>query len=89
MRLVDLVEAVARPRGVTKKLAAAVIRRIFALIAADAMNGKRTAIPGFGVFSRKSYKRRTVIQNGVSYELPRSVRLGFRPSKNQKHAVKR
>jgi nucleoid DNA-binding protein len=76
-----------RPLRITsRKKLDAFIKGIFLDLAEEALHGRKSAVPGFGVFYPKRIKARTVVAPGADKPMPvpRSTRVGFRCSKHLK-----
>jgi nucleoid DNA-binding protein len=78
----DMVEKVAAVGKVPKKASHMMLRAAFSTIAEEAIHGRRMLVPGFGVFTRRMRKTRT-IRNPKTRELMQlgeSISIGFRCS---------
>lgn len=71
-----------RQRVVPKSVAYKMLRSTFNVIAEKVMHGGRVAIPGFGVFTLRKRKARTIRnpQTNQLMELPATQTIGFRCS---------
>ncbi len=73
-------------RTVPKKVAQKMLRATFNVIAEETLHGRRVAIPGFGVFTLRKRKERTIRnpQTNQLMQLPATQTIGFRCSKTIK-----
>lgn len=75
-----------RARTIPTKVAHRMLRSAFNVIAEEVLHGRRVAIPGFGVFTKRTRKARRIRnpQTRELMELGESTTIGFRCSKTIK-----
>lgn len=90
MTKAELVTAIAKGAGITKKQADAALKAAVEAVSNALKKGERVAIPGFGIFSvrergaRKGRNPRT----GAVINIPTRKVVVFRPSKDLRGGVK-
>lgn len=90
MTKAELVSAIAKGAGLTKKQADAALKAAVEAISSALKKGERVAIPGFGIFSvrnraeRKGRNPRT----GAEIKIPARKVVVFRPAKSIRESVK-
>ncbi len=90
MTKAELVSAIAKGAGITKKQADAALKAAVEAVANALKKGERVAIPGFGIFSvrnraeRKGRNPRT----GAEIKIPARKVVVFRPAKSIRDSVK-
>ncbi|WP_029552162.1 HU family DNA-binding protein [Thermocrinis jamiesonii] len=90
MTKAELVSAIAKGAGITKKQADAALKAAVAAISDALKKGERVAIPGFGIFSvrqRASRKGRNP-RTGAVIEIPARKVVVFKPAKDLREGVK-
>ena len=90
MTKTDLVSAVAKKAGVTKKDAGAVLDALIEEIIGDVKKGDRVQLVGFGTFELRERAARTGLnpQTKEQIEIPASKAPAFKAGKAFKDAVK-
>jgi DNA-binding protein HU-beta len=90
MTKAELVTAIAKGAGITKKQADAALKTAVEAVSNALKKGERVAIPGFGIFSvreraaRKGRNPRT----GAVIDIPARKVVVFRPAKDLRGGVK-
>ncbi len=90
MTKAELISAVAKGAGITKKQADAALRSAIFAVSGSLKKGERVAIPGFGIFTvrtraaRKGRNPRT----GAVINIPARKVVTFRPAKDLRESVK-
>ena len=90
MTKAELVSAIAKGAGITKKQADAALKAAVAAISDALKKGERVAIPGFGIFSvrqRASRKGRNP-RTGAVINIPSRKVVVFKPAKDLREGVK-
>jgi len=90
MTKAELVSAIAKGAGITKKQADAALKAAVAAVSDALKKGERVAIPGFGIFSvrqRASRKGRNP-RTGAVIEIPARKVVVFKPAKDLREGVK-
>ncbi|MEJ7556418.1 MAG: HU family DNA-binding protein [Aquificaceae bacterium] len=90
MTKAELVSAIAKGAGITKKQADAALKSAIQAVSEALKKGERVAIPGFGIFvvrtraERKGRNPRT----GAEIKIPARKVVTFRPAKELRESVK-
>ena len=90
MTKAELVSAIAKGAGITKKQADAALKAAIQAVSEALKKGERVAVPGFGIFAvrtraaRKGRNPRT----GAEIEIPARKVVVFRPAKDLRESVK-
>lgn len=90
MTKAELISAVAKGAGITKKQADAALRSAISAVSGSLKKGERVAIPGFGIFTvrtraaRKGRNPRT----GAVINIPARKVVTFRPAKDLRESIK-
>ncbi len=90
MTKAELVNAIAKGAGITKKQADAALKAAVTAVSDALKKGERVAIPGFGIFSvreraaRKGRNPRT----GAVIDIPPKKVVAFKPAKDLREGVK-
>ena len=89
MTKAELVEVVAAQTRLTKKSAAEILDIVFANIGKAVKKDQRFSYPGFGTWSVRSRKARTIRnpQTNEMMKLKASKTVGFRPAKELKNSL--
>jgi len=90
MTKAELVTAIAKGAGITKKQADAALKAAVEAVSNALKKGERVAIPGFGIFSvreRASRKGRNP-RTGDVINIPARKVVVFRPAKDLREGVK-
>jgi len=90
MTKAELVSAIAKGAGITKKQADAALKAAVSAVSDALKKGERVAIPGFGIFSvrqRASRKGRNP-RTGAVIEIPARKVVVFKPAKDLREGVK-
>jgi len=90
MTKAELVSAVAKGAGITKKQADAALKAAISAIAGSLKKGERVAIPGFGIFTvrkRAAGKGRNP-RTGAVINIPARKVVTFRPAKDLRESIK-
>lgn len=85
----DIADKIASVHGLTKAQAKTIVEAVFAEIAAAAVAGTETSIPGFGKFKPKATPERQGRNpsTGATVTIAASSKLGFQPGKALKDAM--
>lgn len=90
MTKAELVSAIAKGAGITKKQADAALKAAIQAVSEALKKGERVAVPGFGIFAvrtraaRKGRNPRT----GAEIKIPARKAVVFRPAKDLRESVK-
>ncbi len=90
MTKAELVSAIAKGAGITKKQADAALKSAIQAVSEALKKGERVAVPGFGIFAvrtraeRKGRNPRT----GAEIKIPARKVVTFRPAKELRESVK-
>ncbi len=90
MTKAELVSAIAKGAGITKKQADAALKSAIQAVSGALKKGERVAVPGFGIFAvrtraeRKGRNPRT----GAEIKIPARKVVTFRPAKELRESVK-
>ncbi|MFN3263503.1 MAG: HU family DNA-binding protein [Aquificaceae bacterium] len=90
MTKAELVSAIAKGAGITKKQADAALRSAIQAVSGALKKSERVAVPGFGIFAvrtraeRKGRNPRT----GAEIKIPSRKVVTFRPAKELRESVK-
>ncbi len=90
MTKAEIVSAIAKGAGITKKQADAALKSAIQAVSEALKKGERVAIPGFGIFvvrtraERKGRNPRT----GAEIKIPARKVVTFRPAKELRESVK-
>ncbi|MFN4320255.1 MAG: HU family DNA-binding protein [Aquificaceae bacterium] len=90
MTKAELVSAIAKGAGITKKQADAALKAAIQAVSDALKKGERVAVPGFGIFTvreraaRKGRNPRT----GAEIKIPSRKVVVFRPAKDLRESVK-
>ncbi|WPM31588.1 HU family DNA-binding protein [Hydrogenobacter sp. T-2] len=90
MTKAELVSAIAKGAGITKKQADAALKSAIQAVSEALKKGERVAVPGFGIFAvrtraeRKGRNPRT----GAEIKIPARKVVAFRPAKELRESVK-
>ncbi|MFN3471030.1 MAG: HU family DNA-binding protein [Aquificaceae bacterium] len=90
MTKAELVSAIAKGAGITKKEADAALKAAIQAVSDALKKGERVAVPGFGIFTvreraaRKGRNPRT----GAEIQIPSRKVVVFRPAKDLRESVK-
>ena len=90
MTKAELVSAIAKGAGLTKKQADAALKAAVSAVSEALKKGERVAVPGFGIFSvreRAARKGRNPRTGGI-IEIPARKVVVFRPAKSLREGVK-
>ncbi|MEN3027897.1 MAG: HU family DNA-binding protein [Aquificaceae bacterium] len=90
MTKAELVSAISKGAGITKKQADAALKAAIQAVSGALKKGERVAVPGFGIFTvrtraeRKGRNPRT----GAEIKIPARKVVAFRPAKELRDSVK-
>ncbi len=90
MTKAELISAIAKSAGLTKKQADAAFKAAVDAVANSIKKGERVAIPGFGTFSvrQRAARKGRNPRTGAVIEIPGKKVVVFRPAKNLREGVK-
>ncbi len=90
MTKAELVSAIAKGAGITKKQADAALKSGVAAIASALKKGERVAIPGLGIFSvkKRAARKGRNPRTGEVIQIPARKVVTFRPAKELRDSIK-
>ncbi|MFN3870005.1 MAG: HU family DNA-binding protein [Aquificaceae bacterium] len=90
MTKAELVSAIAKGAGITKKQADAALKAAIQAVSDALKKGERVAVPGFGIFTvrtRAERKGRNP-RSGAEIKIPARKVVVFKPAKDLRESVK-
>ncbi len=90
MTKAELVSAIAKGAGITKKQADAALKSGVSAIASALKKGERVAIPGLGIFSvkKRAARKGRNPRTGDVIQIPARKVVTFRPAKELRDSIK-
>lgn len=90
MTKAELVSAIAKGAGITKKQADAALKSGVSAIAGALKKGERVAIPGLGIFSvkKRAARKGRNPRTGDVIQIPARKVVTFRPAKELRDSIK-
>ncbi|SHK18825.1 HU family DNA-binding protein [Thermocrinis minervae] len=90
MTKAELVSAIAKQAGITKKQADAALKAAVSAVSAALKKGERVAIPGFGIFTvrQRAARKGRNPRTGKVIEIPARKVVVFRPAKDLRESIK-
>ncbi|MCS6875866.1 MAG: HU family DNA-binding protein [Aquificaceae bacterium] len=90
MTKAELVSAIAKGAGITKKQAEAALKASVQAVSDALKRGERVPVPGFGIFSVKNRAERKGRnpKTGAEIKIPARKVVSFRPAKELRESIK-
>ncbi|RMH80119.1 MAG: HU family DNA-binding protein [Acidobacteria bacterium] len=90
MTKAELVSAIAKGAGITKKQADAALKSAIEAVSNALKKGERVAIPAFGIFAvrKRAERKGRNPRTGAVINIPARKVVSFRPAKNLRDSIK-